>query len=419
MASTATGGVALLAIAWLAARRLTSAELGYFFSFLSFGAFVQLSDFGLSFAALQTAGRMVGTGGLNQLPGFAKRVAAWNIAASFFSILVVTAAGWLTFSRHAGAASSGVSWVHPWLAYVAAVFLNQLTLPRLSLREGAGEVEQMWRIRLAQEWSGGVVCLLLLHSGAGLWSLSGFAAARAICAAAGLVMRPAFAIVPGAPAYPLRRWMKEVWPFQWKMGVSGLAGFFIFRAFSPILLLEKGAVAAGQFGLAVSIMNLMIAVTTAWPMSHAAPFAAMHAEARRDELQREFSPLLWGSTALAALGACVAAAGLWKARQMGIVVALRLPDPITTSLILATAVVHHFVACYAVLLRTEGREPLLLPSVIGSAVTALAIWLAAHSGTLRDVAVVNLVCAFGGVPVVLFLLRSRIKHYAAESRGAV
>lgn len=415
MASTATGGAALLAIAWLATRRLTTAELGYFFSFLSFGAFVQLSDFGLSFAALQTAGRMVGTGSLDEIPGLAKKVASWGIAASLISTIVVTIVGWVTFSRHSGDSSSVVAWAHPWLGYVAAVFFNQLTLPRMSLREGAGEVGQMWRLRLAREWTGGAVCLLLLQRGAGLWSLCGYAATRALCAAAGLVLRPRLAAPADAPPYPLARWMADVWPFQWKIGVSGLAGFFIFQAFSPILLLEKGAVAAGEFGLAVAIMNLMIAVTTAYPMSHAAPYAAMHAEARHEELRRDFPSMLWRSTALAALAAVIAAAGLWKARQMGIVVALRLPDLVTTSLILATAVVHHFVACYAVFLRTEGREPLLVPSVVGSAVTAIAIWAAAHSGTLRDVALVNLVCAFGGVPVVLLLMRNRVKHYSIQT----
>lgn len=48
MAANASGGAGLFAIAWLATRRLSGPELGFFFSFLSFGALAQLADFGIS-----------------------------------------------------------------------------------------------------------------------------------------------------------------------------------------------------------------------------------------------------------------------------------------------------------------------------------------------------------------------------------
>jgi hypothetical protein len=63
-----------MAIAWLATRRLTPAELGFFFSFLSLGALVQVADFGLSYASLQTGGRLAGTGRLHEIPSVAARV---------------------------------------------------------------------------------------------------------------------------------------------------------------------------------------------------------------------------------------------------------------------------------------------------------------------------------------------------------
>src|SRR5438045_8289976 len=80
VASTASGGVALLAIAWFATRRLTPVELGFFFSFLSLGALVQLADFGLSYASLNTGGRLAGSGRLHELPSVAARIRRWNLA---------------------------------------------------------------------------------------------------------------------------------------------------------------------------------------------------------------------------------------------------------------------------------------------------------------------------------------------------
>jgi hypothetical protein len=122
--------------------------------------------------------------------------------------------------------------------------------------------------------------------------------------------------------------------------------------------------------------------------------------------------MLVASTIVSVSAAAICAGLLWQARQRGVIFALRLPDPGVTSLIFAAAVVHHIVACFAVLLRSEGREPLLLPSVLSGLATASVIWAAAHFGTLTNVAVANLFCAALGIPVVLVLFR-RWPHITA------
>lgn len=404
MASTASGGVGLLAIAWLATRRLSSAEMGFFFSFLSFGALVQLADFGLSYAALQTAGQLAGTGRLHELPALSARVWRWNVVTASLASLVVAGIGWMTFSSHGSAlTASAVGWGRPWAAFVASVFLNQLTTPGISLREGGGKVTQMWRLRLAQEWAAGLACLLVLHLGGGLWSLSAFASARAIVAGTWLTLGDPIATKPGGKAYSSKRWMAEVWPFQWKVGLSGLSGFLIFRAFAPLILLERGPVMAGRFGLTISLMNLLISVSTAWPLSQAARFASLMAARRLAELRREFPVLLGASTAMAAAAAVVSALSLWQLHEKGFGFALRLTDPVTTAVFLGTAVVHHVVGCFAVLLRAEGREPLLGVSVVGAVVNAVAILLAARYGSPVGIALANLACAASGLLVTLYI----------------
>lgn len=414
MASTASGGVGLMAIAWLATRRISDAELGFFFSFLSFGALVQLADFGLSFAALQTAGRLAGTARLHELPAVARRVRRWNLATTTVAVLVVAGIGWMIFSaRTPGGESSPISWRYPWMAYLASVFGAQLTNPGISLREGAGKVSQMWRLRLVQEWISAAACFVALHAGAGLWSLAVFALARAVVGGSWLLLGDPLRSTTRDADYSLERWMSEVWPFQWKLGLSMLSGFLIFRALTPIVLLERGPILAGQFGLAVSIMNLLITVSSAWPSSQAARYSAMHGAGHFARLRREFPLMLWSSTAVSAVAAVVLTIVLWRARELGVTFALRLPEIPTTALILSAAVVHHFVACFAMFLRSEGREPLLVPSIAGATFTVAAIWLTAHYFDLRDIAIVNLACALIGIPVVLLLLRSRQRQLLA------
>jgi hypothetical protein len=413
IAARASSGASLLAVAWLATRRLSAAELGFFFSFLSFGVLIQLADFGLSYAALQTGGRLAGTARLHELRAVAHRLSIWNSWASGIATAAVAGIGWWTFVAGGGGAVPG--WSGAWIAYLVATFCLQLSMPALALREGAGRVVEMWRLRLAQEWVGTAVSLLVLQLGGRLWCLAAAVAVRAVVAGGWLLLGPALPRGPADAKYSMEQWLSEIWPFQWKIGLSILSGFLIFRAIPPIILLEKGAIMAGQFGLAIAVMNLLIAVTTGWPMSHAAHYSTLIAKREFKALRREFPTLLWGSTGLALISTAAAIGAIAWTRQLGFRFALRFPDDVTTAFILAASVAHHIVSCFAMFLRAEGREPMLIPSVVGGMFTAAAFWLAAHFGTGRDIAVVNLALAASGIPIAYFLLRRRQRVWSAST----
>lgn len=415
MSSTASSGIALLAIAWLAVRQLSGVELGYFFSFLSFGSLIQLGDFGLSYASLQTAGHLAGTNRLGELSPLARLVAKWSLAASLTGTALAAAIGTSIFMSHKGGQNENVVWIAPWVTYLLCVFAYQLVAPQLSLREGAGKVAEVWSVRLTQEWTGGIACLAALYQGWGLWSLPAYVIVRGCTVGTWLLFRGRLDSGATTARFGMSQWMTEVWPFQWKMGLSGLSGFLIFRAFSPIVLMEKGPLAAGQFGLAVSLMNLLITTSSSWPLSQAARFAALHASGGIDPLRRDFPHMVQRSTILALVAAVFASVGLWQARRLGLTIALKLPDPVTTTVILLTAVIHHFVTCFAVLLRSEGREPLLVASIGGGILTVVVVWVTAHFGSMRDLAIATFLCASIGIPIVLYLFRARNERLGQTS----
>ena len=43
-------------------------------------------------------------------------------------------------------------------------------------------------------------------------------------------------------------WRTEIWPFQWRLAVSWLCGYFTFQLFNPILFAVRGPIEAGQMG---------------------------------------------------------------------------------------------------------------------------------------------------------------------------
>jgi hypothetical protein len=128
---------------------------------------------------------------------------------------------------------------------------------------------QVWRLRLIQEWVAGIACLLMLHLGFGLWSLAAFVAARAITAGVWLAF---FERLEGSisESFSAAHWMTEVWPFQWKIGLSTISGFLIFRVFSPIVLFvlvnwiagkTQAFNAVGAMLMGVIVTGLFVAVS--------------------------------------------------------------------------------------------------------------------------------------------------------------
>lgn len=82
----------------------------------------------------------------------------------------------------------------------------------------------------------------------------------------------------------------------------------------------------------------------------------------------------------------------------------------------AATAVQYVVLCKAMFLRTEGREPRLAASVLGGLATGTVVWLVARHGTSGDIGIANLICSFGGIPVVFNLLRTRERVWQASTK---
>ena len=399
LAATASAGLAMLAVILLATRLLSADEQGYFFALMSVGALVQIGDFGLSYAVLQKASHLGGDAGNAALQRGTRRL---SIRTAGLSTLAASVFGAISIGPGHLAALDFPSLLAGSFA-LAALFASQAAAPLLSLREGSGQVAAAWRLRMLQEWAGGIACVATLLAGGGLYSLLALWAGRSAVILPLLVNAPPYATEAKATI----SWRDELWPFQWRIGLSNLSGFLIFRVMTLVVIAEQGAVEAGRYGFALAVMNMMLAVTTAWPNSSATRLGQLIAggqpllavtEARRTRLR---------STAFALASALCVWALFALATAHGLEIAQRMADPLTLALLLATGVVHHLVATQAVLLRAEIREPLLMISLIGGVANLAGGWLAAHFATPPAIAATALACALIGLVVSSQLLAAQ------------
>src|ERR1035437_9872245 len=56
----------------------------------------------------------------------------------------------------------------------------------------------------------------------------------------------------------------EIFPYQWKIALSWISGYFIFQLFNPVLFATEGAVVAGQMGMTLAALNGVQSLSMAW-----------------------------------------------------------------------------------------------------------------------------------------------------------
>lgn len=59
-------------------------------------------------------------------------------------------------------------------------------------------------------------------------------------------------------------WKKNIFPYQWKVGLSWIFGYVVQQSITPIILVKLNAADAGRYGLLLSITNAIILVAMSW-----------------------------------------------------------------------------------------------------------------------------------------------------------
>ncbi len=398
--ATTSSGLILLIVVLLGTSLLTPAAQGFFFAFLSLGSLIQIGDFGLSYAILQKASHFnyAPSGKLYKFESLAR---VWGLVNAIVSTILVGVFGFMSFSIwEPTPGMENVNWMLAWAIGLLGLFVGQCSSPVVSLLEGSGKIVTAWRLRMLQEWIGGISYLIAINLALDLFSVAIYWIGRSIVVLP-LLFKKVYPVdrVQQTECLPKFMWRYEIWPFQWRIGLSNLSGYLIFRATTLVLLSEQGPVVAGKYGFALAMMNMMLAVTTSWPISQAARLGQLISENLTLAATDLANYTLKYST-LFAICSTIAVWGLFSfAHNIHLNISDRITDLGTLALILCTGVVHHIVACQAVLLRAQVREPLLKITVIGGVVNIISAFLASRYGSLFDVALSGLLLALVGLGV--------------------
>jgi hypothetical protein len=373
-------GSAGLVTVLLIARFLSPAEQGYYYTFGSLVALQIVFELGFSVVILQLASHerahlAIADDGVisgddvahERLASVLQKSVRWYSAAAALMAAILIPAGFYFFSRHQHAAQP-VAWRLPWCLVVLAATMTFQIDPVLSFLEGCGYVANVARLRLSQAVLGGLLAWSALLTHHGLFAPAMMILGQAGGGGAWLFRRRALLLGLWRRSTAAHRigWRAEVWPFQWRIAVSWLCGYFIFQLFNPVLFAYKGAVAAGQMGMSLSIANALQSVAIAWVNTKAAPFGGMIARKDYGQLDKVFFQAMRQSVAVFAAGALVLLLGSVYLNLAGIRFAQRMLDPLSLGMLLVSTLINVAVFAESVYLRAHKQEVFLRSSIFGA-----------------------------------------------------
>lgn len=398
--SALSGPITLLFIV----RYLTTVEQGFYYTFGSVLGLQVLFELGLTYVIFQIAshekaklewtheGRLAGDADTeNRVFSLLRKAMVWYVALSLLVFAAMIPGGLLFFEGHQGKGAH-VSWQLPWIWVVTATAFDLISSPIVAIIEGSGKVAEVASVRAFQVIVGSVLTWLVLMMNGRLFA-SPVSNTVVLVGWWVWLLTSKRGFVTQAITHVVRDrgidWRREVWPFQWKIAVSGICSYFIFIIFTPILFMFRGAVVAGQMGMSMAVMNAIGTIAITWASTKLSPFGTLIAQRKFKELDALFFPSLWRSLGVLVVLASVAWLADLALNLSHSSISLRLLAPLPLGILLGTTVVNHIVNVEAMYLRAHKEEPFLVLSVVVAVLTATTSYFIAQHNSVTVLLAAN------------------------------
>ena len=405
---------------------LSQEAQGYFYSFYALVAASVLVELGLSqvlmtisshhrhdLVSFNRHGMEGDAETLDRLGWLLSRATIWMATGAPLFVILIGSLGAWCLSGHTG----DVVWWGPWIAVVLLAVPGLLVAPVVAILEGCGLVADVACLRLAQVVLPAIAMWLSLLNGAMLWapaigSATGGVLAfvflfryRHLCLSLWRRMKPANV-----------RWSSEVWPLQWRYGISWLCGWFMSQYLVPLVLRVDGPVHAGQLGISINLAWTLIGIGSVW-------INAANPELGRLAAGRQWAAMdvIWKKAIVRGMlvslfGACSVMVGLEVLHVLWPKLAIRFLSPGLLAWVLVYALAHVFISGVAVHLRAHRSEPFLILSIVeGVAIAGFATVCVVPfgvAGVVVSQAIIHLAIGLGGA---LFLRHHFLPKFRMSS----
>ena len=295
----------------------------------------------------------------------------WYSIISVLVLIFLMIVGYVYFNKY-GFSHNNVEWQTPWILICVGTAINLLQSPLNSILMGLGFVKDMSKAGFYQKiilpaftWIGLACGFKLYVMGIG-YLLS-------------VIYWQIFIHRQGLTKILINLWrnkitervgyMKEIFPYQWRIALSWVSGYFIFQLFNPVLFATEGAIVAGQMGMTLQALNAISAFSMSWLNTKVPLYSRLIALKDYAQLDAIFNKTLKQMVAICAflLVSFYSFIALLRETQFQIgdtIFADRFLDYLPMLLMMMPIFLQQFISSWATYLRCHKKEPFLLNSIV-------------------------------------------------------
>ncbi len=262
---------------------------GFYYTFYSLIFLKFFSELGLNFAVVQIISHLKSSPNtIKNLNAYTKFFVKWFAYASILLLGILLPIILVFENQYHVIENYQQRIIMPWIVLSFAtsigVFLNGL----ISIIEGHRQIVGVSKIRLIQ--SLGNICTVAggLFLGFELWSLAMGGVVSAILTCWGISKFSLYFKMPAEIDCVTVDWRREIWPFQWRLAISWISGFFIFYCLTPIVLKFDGPEAAGKLGMSLQMIQAVNSIAIIFVSTHSAIFGSLIAQQKYTQMGSEF-----------------------------------------------------------------------------------------------------------------------------------
>lgn len=293
----------------------------------------------------------------------------WYLIFSVFLLISLIVAGFLFFQKFNNA--TNINWVIPWILLAVGTSLNLLISPIIAFLQGIGKIKEIASfqfiiqlIRLLVVWVG-------LFYGFGLYIL-GISSICYFILFTIIILFKYLKLLKNIFKIEIIHkiiYFKEIFPFQWKIAISWISGYFIFQLFNPVLFATEGPIVAGQMGSTLAALNGILSLSLAWINTKVPLFSKLIAQKKYSDLDMNFNLALKQSLGI---NVFLLIFFLFIIILLNILhininskpLRSRFLDFLPLFFMIIPIILNHIVASWATYLRCHKKEPFLLNSIV-------------------------------------------------------
>ena len=303
----------------------------------------------------------------------------WYSIISVLVLIFLMIVGYVYFNKY-GSSHNNVEWQTPWILICVGTAINLLQSPLNSILMGLGFVKDISKVGFYQQIIMPTFIWLGLACGFKLYVMG-------IGYLLSVLFWQIFIYRIGLTRILLNLWknriteqvgyMKEIFPYQWRIALSWVSGYFIFQLFNPVLFATEGAVVAGQMGMTLQALSAIQSFAFSWLNTKVPLYSKLIA--LKDYLQldlvfnKTLKQMVVIETSLLVLFYCFIAVLRITQFHIGETkLADRFLDYLPMLLMVIPVFLQQFISSWATYLRCHKKEPFLVNSIVGGILCMLS-----------------------------------------------